>query len=525
MSFYPTEIEVQVEDVAQVEIAAVRRDLIARKLEGDQALALIVERMCNVTSATAAAIALVDGSEIVCRASGGNAPSIGARVDPDSGLSGECLRTGDIVRCEDTETDPRADGLVCRSLELRSIVIVPVRHEGLRPGGVLEVFSSRPYAFESGDEKVLGQLAELVAEIAVRQPQPTAPLSTEMSATSVEPLLIQPQLEEGTPPSNKEILARPTAEQVAPSTAIVEEPGDDQARIAAKPQPKCQPETVIAEPSVLAVKSLATTPRKAWLDVEPAAPVVSIISEQRRDEPPACPSGRMAALASVAAHRISPSRMRAAAAGILLMVLLVAARQGWRAITPANGTSTSTQLKQAHAGAAVAVSEPAPLPAVYTTTTAISNATPAQQKARRRAPTITLPPPDIASSSAPPAMTVFARPVDEVSPISTVLAAPVAAPQLDSARVSQTSGGKLIKKVDPIYPHSVAQGMHGEVVLKATINRKGQVTKVNVVRGPAVLAQAAIAAVTRWRYEPVLLNGVPIEVESDIILNFRAPGQ
>lgn len=521
MSFYPTEIEVQVEDVAQVEIAAVRRDLIAKKLEGDQALALIVERMCNLTSATAAAIALVDGSEIVCRASGGNAPSIGARVDPDSGLSGECLRTGDIVRCEDTETDPRADRLVCRSLELRSIVIVPVRHQG-RPGGVLEVFSSRPYAFKSGDEKVLGQLAELVAEIAVRQSQPTAPLSTEMTAPSVELLLIQPQLEEGTPPSNKEILARPTAEQVAPSTAIAEEPGDDQARIAAKPQPKCQPETVIAEPSVPAVNSLATTPRKAWVDVESAAPVVSIINEQRRDEPPAFPSGCMVPLASVAAHRISPSRMRAAGTGILLMVLLVGAWQGWRTVTPANGTSTSTQLKQAHADAAVAVSEPAPLPAVYTTA-ATSNATPAQRKARRRVPTITLPPPDIASSSAPPAMTVFARPVDEVSSISTVLGAPVAAPQLGTARVSQTSGGKLIKKVDPIYPHSVAQGVHGEVALKATINRKGQVTKVNVVRGPAVLAQAAIAAVTRWRYEPVLLNGVPIEVESDIILNFKVP--
>ncbi len=524
MSFYPTEIEVQVEDVAQVEIAAVRRDLIAKKLEGDQALALIVERMCNVTSATAAAIALVDGSEIVCRASGGNAPSIGARVDPDSGLSGECLRTGDIVRCEDTETDPRADRLVCRNLELRSIVIVPVRHQG-RPGGVLEVFSSRPYAFESGDEKILGQLAELVAEIAVRQPQPAAPLSTEMASTSVDPLLTQPQLEEGTPPSNEEILARPTAEQVAPSTSIAEEePGDDQARIAAKPPPKCQPATVIAEPPLLAVKSLATTPEKAWVDVEPAARVVSIISQQRRDKPPASPSGYKAASASVAAHLISPSRMRVAGTGILLMVLLVGAWQGWRAITPANRTSTSTQLKQPHAGAAVAVSEPAPLPAVYTAA-ATTNATPAQQKARRRAPTITLPPPDTANSSAPPAMTVFARPVNEVSPISTVLGTPVAAPHLDSAKVSQTSGGKLIKKVDPIYPRSVAQGVHGEVVLKATINRKGQVTKVNVVRGPAVLVQAAIAAVTRWRYEPVLLNGVPIEVESEIILNFRAPGQ
>ena len=359
----------------------------------------------------------------------------------------------------------------------------------------------------------------------MRQPQPAAPLSTEMTAKSDEPLLIQPQLEEGTPPTNEEILARPAAEQVAPSVSIAEEePGDDQARIAAKPQPKCQPATLIAELPLLAVKSPAPTPEKARVDVEPAARVVSIISQQRRDKPPASPSGYKAASASVAAHPISPSRMRVAGAGILLMVLLVGAWQGWRAITPANRTSTSTQLKQAHAGAAAVVSEPAPLPAVYTAA-ATSNATPAQEKARRRAPTITLPPLDIASSSAPPATTVFARPVDEVSPISTVLGAPVAAPQLDGARVSQTSGGKLIKKVAPIYPPSVAQGVHGEVVLKAIINRKGQVTKVNVVRGPAVLAQAAIAAVTRWRYEPFLLNGVPIEVESDIILNFRVPGQ
>ena len=45
---------------------------------------------------------------------------------PDAGLSGECVRTGEIVRCEDTETDRRADRLVCRRLDLRSIVIVPV---------------------------------------------------------------------------------------------------------------------------------------------------------------------------------------------------------------------------------------------------------------------------------------------------------------------------------------------------------------------------------------------------------------
>lgn len=117
------------------------------------------------------------------------------------------------------------------------------------------------------------------------------------------------------------------------------------------------------------------------------------------------------------------------------------------------------------------------------------------------------------------------RPAGEASPISNLLGAAVAVPKLDTPTVSQKSGGRLIKKVDPIYPSSMALGVHGEVVLKATINRKGQVTKVNLVRGQAVLAQAAVAAVTRWRYEPFLLNGVPIEVESDIVVNFKAPGR
>jgi protein TonB len=103
------------------------------------------------------------------------------------------------------------------------------------------------------------------------------------------------------------------------------------------------------------------------------------------------------------------------------------------------------------------------------------------------------------------------------------LHAPIATPTLD-ARVSHISGGKLLKKVDPVYS-SGAMRMTGQVVLKATISREGTVTAVHIVSGQAMLAQAAAAAVKRWRYEPFLLNGVPIEVENTILVNFKAPGQ
>jgi TonB family protein len=216
--------------------------------------------------------------------------------------------------------------------------------------------------------------------------------------------------------------------------------------------------------------------------------------------------------------------MRVVIAGTLLAVL-IGAWLGWRAVTPANSMPAPTQLKQANPGAAAVVSEPRPLPPVYRTT-GTSHAAPAKHQETKRMAPITLPPPDIASSSAAPEVALLASPAGDSSPISTVLAtASVAGPRLDDTKVSQTSGGKLIKKVDPIYPPGIAHDVHGEVVLKATINPRGQVTKISVVRGQPVLARAAITAVMRWRYEPFLLNDVPTEVVNEIVLNFKAPGQ
>jgi periplasmic protein TonB len=120
---------------------------------------------------------------------------------------------------------------------------------------------------------------------------------------------------------------------------------------------------------------------------------------------------------------------------------------------------------------------------------------------------------------APPAMGLE-RPAGP-SAISSVLAGPVVTPTLDKTVISELTGGKLIKRFEPVYPSSAA-GLNGEVVLKATIDQEGKVTKVKVVSGAALLAQSAVTAVKRWRYEPFRLNGVPIEIESTIVVNFKA---
>ena len=84
--------------------------------------------------------------------------------------------------------------------------------------------------------------------------------------------------------------------------------------------------------------------------------------------------------------------------------------------------------------------------------------------------------------------------------------------------------GRLIHRVDPIYP-DLAKQLHieGVVKLKLDVATDGKVSQVQVVGGPKLLLQAAVAAVKQWRYEPSLLDGKPTEAEKDIDVQFNLP--
>jgi len=128
----------------------------------DEVLQLVSERALSITGAHGIAIALADGDAFVCRASAGSiAPEAGARLDPNSGFSGACLRTGGIVRCDDSEIDPRVEVKVCRCLGTRSIVAVPIT-SSKGTIGLLEAFSTETYSFNDSDVRSLNLLAELI---------------------------------------------------------------------------------------------------------------------------------------------------------------------------------------------------------------------------------------------------------------------------------------------------------------------------------------------------------------------------
>jgi putative methionine-R-sulfoxide reductase with GAF domain len=167
-------------------LSAVRREVEAQGANLDAALQLIAERARIFTNANGSAIALTERDEMVCRASAGDAPPVGARMDVSSGFSGYCARTGYLQRCDDAQTDLRVDRESCRVLGIRSIIAVPIRL-GETVIGLLEVFSSRPHAFNDRHGTILQRLADTILATVNRASRASARLEQSRSNGSANP--------------------------------------------------------------------------------------------------------------------------------------------------------------------------------------------------------------------------------------------------------------------------------------------------------------------------------------------------
>jgi protein TonB len=93
-------------------------------------------------------------------------------------------------------------------------------------------------------------------------------------------------------------------------------------------------------------------------------------------------------------------------------------------------------------------------------------------------------------------------------------------------RVSQgVTQGLLIRKVQPTYPPLARQArIQGAVLLQAEISKDGTIQNLRLISGHPMLTSAAIEAVKQWRYKPYILTGEPVEVETQITVNFTLTG-
>lgn len=98
-------------------------------------------------------------------------------------------------------------------------------------------------------------------------------------------------------------------------------------------------------------------------------------------------------------------------------------------------------------------------------------------------------------------------------------------PLLQTLNISQgVSRGLLIKKVQPVYPkNALFMQVEGSVELMATISKTGDITHVKVLSGDSQLTKAATDAVKQWKYKPYLLNGEPVEIQTQVTINFKLP--
>jgi GAF domain/Sel1 repeat len=125
-------------------------------------LQAILEQAMEGTGATGAAIVLSTEDAVCCRAStGAPAPEVGAHLHAGISLTGLCLGTGEILLCNDTNTDRRVNPKICKEMGIRSLLILPIK-QNAKVVGVLEVLSINPNAFNQHDATAMSKLADRV---------------------------------------------------------------------------------------------------------------------------------------------------------------------------------------------------------------------------------------------------------------------------------------------------------------------------------------------------------------------------
>ena len=513
------------------DMALLREQMGTDNLDLDAFLDQIVKHAQALTGSNGAAVALRQGTVILCRARcGETSPSLGAQLDADFGISGECLRTGKALRCEDSERNLRLDPGVCRQLGLRSIAVVPI-FESTAVAGILEAFASQPHAFDDRHLEILQQLAELVTTGSGRV--------TQEHQDTISEGILGPRSE-----TRQEIPVAEVNSYASPSRGE---------RLRKWTAPIALRRYYAAAIPFFAPAGLATKRLRKW-----TAPIAL-----RRYYAAAIPFFAPAGLATKRLRRwkapIALRQYYAAAIAIfaLAVLLTILGWKPWRRTerTVVPSTKTVPQAETVPASAAtmetrLRLNIPEPR-AVGRNVTSHSAAFPthSDHSSKAEAEKVALVQPlsdkdKIKDTIAAPSLSSQTRdgvgpanaaePLAPIPSIGTTGGFGKEADIVDKAlsvqanlplMVSQgVSGGVLERKVQPIYP-AQAQSMRlqGTVVLQVVIDEVGEVRNLKTVSGEAVLAQAAIDAVHQWRYQPYRLNGQPIKMPVQITVNFTLP--
>ena len=143
-------------------IISVQGEIVQAGLDPHKVVDVVTRRAQELTHSTGAVVELVDGNELVYWSASGNVvPQLGMRVSAEGGLSGLCIKTGRVLQCDDSETDPRVDLAACRRIGLRSMLVAPLPF-GDTIIGVLKVVAPWVDAYQPEDVRTLELLNTLI---------------------------------------------------------------------------------------------------------------------------------------------------------------------------------------------------------------------------------------------------------------------------------------------------------------------------------------------------------------------------
>jgi TonB family protein len=428
----------------------------------------IVEQACLATGATGAAIVLERDGEMVCRAtSGSTAPELGSRLDTSSGLSGECFKTQHTQWCDDARSDQRVDLNASERLGVRSIVVMPLLR-GTKLVGVIELFSSQPYAFGVRDERTLEVLADRTLNNLDHAARPLELQRPPKSAAA-------PETSQQNPPAK------------VPGSEVRTGPRQAEERQPEKPRTK---------------KNYSETERLEQDGSNFGSPRLSYESpafENDRGEKKDFRFGTS-----------SGDWLLGAAALACAILLGLAVGRHWGA--------RSAAFYHPHANKAA---DGAPRSA--------SNAKDADTGTNPdgKADSDHIPPGGLLVLNN--GKEVFRMPPKESKPAAADRAVGISrAASLEPDGVMElpaaTAESNLVQRVEPDYPEAAReQKIQGPVVLEVHIAADGTVQDIEVISGPPVLAQAASDAVKQWKFKPQLVKGSPVEMQTRVTLKFRLP--
>jgi protein TonB len=431
----------------------------------------LVVRAAEATHASAAALALARGDEMVCRAATGHlAPDLGIPLNTRDGLSGACLQTRQPQLSVDTEFDPRVDPAISRRLGIRSILIVPVfdMNNALFTG-VLEVFSTSPAAFSNTDQKLLEGFAEECARIR----QAAIELSQRRpAATAALPELIPPEL----------IASKFIAPEFTPPEFVAASP------LPARRSPDEAWTLVLGSLAILATiaVSFLIGSRVGWLHsaashtqaTNPIPSETSILWAQAKScvgtAAPGCPAEHSSA---------APA----------------AALSGKASGKAATRTSPAVdELVVYEKGKVIFRMKPAPAIQAKADSTRQDGDSVVEASSTSRIATTKLATTKTATTKIAPAQSVWLSPAHAET--------------------------RLLRRTEPQYPPAaLASHRAGNVVLEVQVAEDGSVSSIRTLSGDPLLAAAATEAVRNWRYQPYRQHDQPAQFQTDVTLSFSLP--